>query len=430
MKPTAHKIGAPSSNPAVGRIKEAGARLIDAMTKAEEASMWGVKAVTAPERIELNAGPAGTRVVIHALGLPVAAHALQGRTVTVEVVPPPGPGGLLPSRDGRRQRVPDVRALVDRLNHQDVRARVDRDHQSEPTSKTYIGTTAAGGWLSSYRANARGGIDADMALSDEFRELLRQKRYRYVSPGYLIAADDTVIGLSSLALVNNPNLPLDAPALHAEQAHAAAEQAVDAAIRNGWIAPRARDYHIGAIARHAGGVAQGIEAFTAFLNAEFGAQVNRHAAALTVPHGYMARGRRLALHAEIAHTARTEDISYRDALVRRPGTVGVDLNAKTAYERLLGEIERALGDVSQIPAEGLMGRARKALEIAKTLAMAERWRPAFTAIMEAREAHRAIEAMYEGYPRKAERLLQQPEPSIERFTMTASEMGEAATARY
>ena len=53
----------PSSDTAVDRIKRAGAALIDAidaepgdprckalaMTKAEEASMWGVKAVTAPK---------------------------------------------------------------------------------------------------------------------------------------------------------------------------------------------------------------------------------------------------------------------------------------------------------------------------------------------------------------------------------------------
>ena len=80
-------------------------------------------------------------MTINAFAQPIALHALGApgdapRPLTIEVIPPPGAGGLLPSRCGRRQRVADASKLVDDLNAQALRARVDFDHRSEPTSPT------------------------------------------------------------------------------------------------------------------------------------------------------------------------------------------------------------------------------------------------------------------------------------------------------
>ena len=145
---------------------------------------------TAPTRLELNNADLDGSVVLHALTLPISANAAGAASsgVTVQVVPPPGPDGLLPGRDRRRQRVPDVRAFAAKLNRQDPKARVDTDHRSEPASPTFIGETAAGGWLSNYRPNSDGGIDADMELGEDLRGRLRRKEYRYISPAYLLGA--------------------------------------------------------------------------------------------------------------------------------------------------------------------------------------------------------------------------------------------------
>ena len=45
---------------------------------------------------------------------------------------------------------------------------------------------------------------------------VRHGTYRYLSPVVQFDDDRQVIGLSSISLVNNPNLPLSAPALNSE----------------------------------------------------------------------------------------------------------------------------------------------------------------------------------------------------------------------
>ena len=307
-------------------------------------------------------------MVIGSLSLPLDLNALgeTNEPLSAEVIPPPGPHGLLPARNGRRQYVADTAALVARLNGQAVAARVDFDHRSEPVSPTFAGSTEAEGWLSSFRLNARGGIDADMALSDWAHQGLRARRYRYLSPALLLD-DDDVVGMSSLALVNNPNLPLSAPTLHSEapmdkdekarkaeldererklearEAEAqtaalnAATQAVDAAVASGRVLPAHKDYHLGAIKAHPDGVWKGIESFNAFAAGEAGDATRGQTAALatrTGPSGAPPsaddRGRdpafngapgwqppsegRLALHARIADYAAQRGIPYRQAL--------------------------------------------------------------------------------------------------------------------
>ena len=385
-----------------------------------EAAMWGVEFNSDPHR----------SVVTHVLTLAISANAagVASSTVTVQVVPPPGPDGLLPARDGRRQRVPDVRALAAKLNRQDPKARVDTDHRSEPASPTFVGETAAGGWLSHYRPNSDGGIDADMELGEGLRGRLRRKEYAYISPAYLLGRDGVVRGLSSIALVNNPNLPLDAPTLHSMQQDAV--DAVDAAVLNGRVAPATRDYFLSIITRNRDGIAAGLRLFEGYLNTQFEAEIDANAAGLRVPHGYCVRsGERLALHAKIEQISRSERIPYREALRRCPtgaaSTVPTpDLHAMQAYEQMKPQIDAALTRISAIPANGLLAAAKKCLEIAEMFAEAGRWGPAVRAVEFAKTRLKASDDLvFRGSLRAAKRLLDEPEPTPDQFLIGVERMG-------
>ena len=307
---------------------------------------------------------------------PFGADGEPAKPVALEVIPAPGANGLLPSRNGRRQRIADAQQLAARLNSQATRARVDFDHRSEPQSPLFAGTTEAEGWLSNYRENHRGGIDADVELGPSALERVRAKRYRYISPALLLSANDDVVGLSSIALVNNPNLPLDAPRLNAEddvktqkqldaeaterdrtlnerearlekRALNAAERDVDAAIAAGRIPPAQKDFFLGAIKTHADGIEAGAEAFNAVfgaVNAGDGAataaptvltqrigptgqppaaatQMN---AAYRTPAGWNPpHDERLELHAKIADHASKRGIPYRQAAIEFGAIHGV-----------------------------------------------------------------------------------------------------------
>ena len=328
----------------------------------------------------LHSGAGPGSVVINALSLPVDAHAFGAEgaapgPVRLEVIPPPGPDGVLPAADGRVQRVRDVAQLAAALNAQAHAARIDRDHRSEPSSKTFAGTTEAEGWLSHYTLNARGGISADAELDAELVKALRAKRYRYLSPALLLDAADDVVGLSSVAFVNNPNLSIQAPRVNsgtsmnenelkaqkadldaretkiAEREAAAtkllenaAEQAVDAAIAANTILPAQKDYHLGAIKTHAGGIEKGIEAFNAFAGSGTGSDTQNASKVLTqrvaprgqpptgsaqapaypVPNGWAPPSEdRLALHAKIAEYAQKRGIPYAQAITEFGANHGI-----------------------------------------------------------------------------------------------------------
>ena len=81
------------------------------------------------------------------------------------VIPPPDGDDELPTRDGRRQRVPDPAALASAINEQEVGVRIDFDHQTERSSRTLRGSTAAVGWARGFRAVADGSIKAVLELS-------------------------------------------------------------------------------------------------------------------------------------------------------------------------------------------------------------------------------------------------------------------------
>lgn len=132
---------------------------------------------------------------------------LRHASLTMEVIPPPR-GGYLTGTDGRRFRVKSMAALAAAINAQAVVPRVDFDHRTERSSPTFAGSTAAEGWLSNFRVNGSGGMDADMALGDKAAEAIRNGGYRYLSPALVTDKAGEVTGLSSVALVNNPNFNL------------------------------------------------------------------------------------------------------------------------------------------------------------------------------------------------------------------------------
>ena len=300
--------------------------------------------------------------------LPIDLHAIGesvDKPVTLEVLPPPGPDGTIVGRDGRKHRVPDVSALSGALNAQAVQPRVDFDHASEPSSATFNGSTGAEGWLENFRINARGGIAADARMGDDAHAALRRRRYRYLSPAVLVNARNEVVGLSSAALVNNPNFDLKPPATHnqgagdleereaklkrdqedlkrdqAAQAQAALHAAtatVEAAIVAGQIPAPQKDYHVAAIQGHAEGVWAGITAFNEAFGTDAGGggaaatnDLTRRVAPRGAPPAQHGRHERLAfrtapgaappgedqleLHRNVAEYAAKRGISFRQAV--------------------------------------------------------------------------------------------------------------------
>ena len=120
--------------------------------------------------------------------------------------------------DGRKHRVADAAALAAAIGAQPVQVRVDTDHQSEPVSPTWRGSTHACGWLRDFRAEPNGAITAAFDLDFVGQSLLRSGTYRYLSPALTVRkSDETVVGMSSLALLNNPNMQLEAPEVHNQQ---------------------------------------------------------------------------------------------------------------------------------------------------------------------------------------------------------------------
>ena len=247
-------------------------------------------------------------------------------------------------------------------------------------------------------------------------------------------------------MVNNPNLPLDAPTLHSRQAAVAkreaaveramnriAQSTVDQAILNGWVPSHAREYHVNVIRQHADGIEAGIDAFEAFVNTSIGAGAASHASRFTVPRGYHAApGERLALHSRVSEVSRSQGITYREALPRIPGPVsagpipvGVDLNAKMAYEQIKASVERTLATAVQVPMRGLLGRAKRVAEIAEDFASAGRWRDAFRAIDEARRLLDALDRLEAGHTSDADYYLRWPEPTPATVGKTYAELQEA-----
>ena len=312
----------------------------------------------------------GRVVVLHALHtlLPALPAPVEGEDTAVvrgEILPPATADGLLPTSDGRQHRLSDPAALAAALNAQAIDVRLDFDHRSEPVSPTYHDSTAAEGWARTFRANARGGIDAELTLHAEAARRLRGGAYRYLSPALTLSPALEVDGLSSIALTNSPNLPLSAPEVHMTQKTTtqttdaaqlatreaalaarekaadqlvltAATRAVEQAVAAAQILPAHKDFHLAAIRSHKEGIEAGLTAFAAFVGASAdtgggvdlqalgartlqsrvgprGAPRSSTAPAVPLPAGYQSDADQLALHATIADHAKARGITFRAA---------------------------------------------------------------------------------------------------------------------
>ena len=194
--------------------------------------------------------------------------------IVAQIIPPPV-DGRLQTDDGRVQIVEDPAALAAAINAQAVVPRIDIDHESEPQSRAYRGSTQARGWVRNARVNEAGGISAELDLHPETVDLLARDRYRWLSPGLFMESDRRVAGLSSLALTNRPNLQelrvslhdadldtreteLDTRAAELDAREADLERqdqervttALDAAVEAGDITRETVEYHRAAIGTH------------------------------------------------------------------------------------------------------------------------------------------------------------------------------------
>ena len=302
-------------------------------------------------------------LILHAVcaEAPVVPDSEGGAKVRAVVIPAPV-DGVVPTRGGSAHRLSNPAQLAAALNAQEIDVRIDFDHASEPSAKTFTGSTAAAGWVSEFRAEANGAISALLALSAEAAEKLRRRAYRYLSPGlYLAKRGSEIVAMSSLALVNNPNMPLDAPAMHAadgdddrdaalqareaavekrekeaeERALHAATAAVDRAVEEGRLLPAQKTFVLNAIQAHADGIEAGAAAFEAAhaapvpglaalgkRTAPRGAPPGGGAKAKAnwePPAGFTVRDEDLQLHAEIADLARKRGIDFRAAVVVNAG---------------------------------------------------------------------------------------------------------------
>lgn len=314
-------------------------------------------------RTALNSGPAP--VALGAAAVPLALSAAliegigaEGGGAWIPVLPPADADGRLPTRNGSRLRMADPAALAAALNAQLPQVRLDFDHTSERISPNFDGSTAADGWFGAFRATPEGGIEGRLdSVTAKARDRLPQ--YRYVSPATMFdQGTREVIGLSSVAAVNDPNMPLRLPegltlhdasadgdealkareeAVKAREDEAAAmlnslaEQAVDKAVADKRFPPAHKDHHLLAIKAHPEGVAKGVEQFNALMAGseedptvagldarkapEGDPKRKAPAPRFTVPDGARPPSEeRLALHAKIQTIAQERNLTYAEAV--------------------------------------------------------------------------------------------------------------------
>ena len=127
------------------------------------------------------------------------------------------PGGnRFAGRDGRVFRIKSPRALVRNFNNSGEDLRFDIDHGSE----SMFGGTRSFGWLVEMELRANREIWGRVEWTPTGASVVQNKDYRSVSPTFLVNPESVVkhlenkkfpmevIGFSSIALTNRPNLPL------------------------------------------------------------------------------------------------------------------------------------------------------------------------------------------------------------------------------
>ena len=311
------------------------------------------------KRIALNADAGRQLSAPLSLSLHALSEAEAGGTAEIvqTVIPAAGRDGRLKTRDGSALRMSDPAALAAALNAQDTGVRIDFDHQSEPSSPTHQGSTAAEGWAKSFRATAEGAVEAVLELSSRAREAVGQARYKYLSPAiWAHKRTGEVVGMNSLALVNNPNMvslslnndaggdgeqgdlaKRERKVAEREKAveqrlMSAAERSVDTAIEGKRLAPAQKEFMLNSIRTHSDGIEKGIEAFEKAFPADAKAPTLNNLDRRVVPAGAPTTGAApaarfrgplgvdvseegLTLHSQVAAHARERGISYRQSVL-------------------------------------------------------------------------------------------------------------------
>ena len=329
------------------------------------------------ERQVLHAGDSSSLSLHAVCDAPVVPDGEGGASVRAIVIPAPRPDGVVPTRGGPTHRMSDPSRLAAALNAQQVDVRIDFDHESEEIAKTFAGSSEAkGGWLSDFRAEEDGAVSAVLALSAAAADKVRRKLYKYLSPGLYLARRGEIVAMSSLALLNNPNMGLVAPMLNngdgggddetlrareeavearenaaEERALNAATAAVDRAVEEERLLPAQKEFALNAIQAHADGIEAGVEAFEKAYPAET-ADVDlntlpartapkgapkKNAAAAAPPAfrmpaesaGFHVSDEALQLHARVAEHSQGGGKSYRDSVLEL-GVQGLSTPALSA----------------------------------------------------------------------------------------------------
>lgn len=133
--------------------------------------------------------------------------ALQNNTVPewVELIP----AGRVAGRDGRTWNNIHPQGILDAFTAQGMDLPIDLEHATE--LKAPLGEPApAAGWIKELQ-NREGVIWGRVEWNASGKDLVGGKQYRYLSPVILYQKDNgLIVGLTSVALTNRPNLNLQA----------------------------------------------------------------------------------------------------------------------------------------------------------------------------------------------------------------------------
>ncbi|MFH1107888.1 MAG: phage protease [Planctomycetota bacterium] len=85
---------------------------------------------------------------------------------------------------------------------------IDIEHESLPERQPATGSRGAIGWIEEVLPEANRALYALIKWSDVGKQLIREDRFRYLSPVFLIRKDDRrVVGLHSAAITTLPAIP-------------------------------------------------------------------------------------------------------------------------------------------------------------------------------------------------------------------------------
>lgn len=141
--------------------------------------------------------------MLHARALNVP---LDGTPEWIQLLPP---GPAIAGRDGRAWTLPDPQTVVTAFQARGQPLVVDWEHASEHRAPQGLDAPAAG-WID--RLEARdGAVWGHVEWTERAAAQIAAREYRFLSPVFTYRkADGAIVGLLSVGLTNQPNLPLTA----------------------------------------------------------------------------------------------------------------------------------------------------------------------------------------------------------------------------